>query len=44
MCEILVLLAAIANIGCFTLELWKEYKRKKRTAKEEEKRTGGNQP
>ena len=43
MFEILFALAAIANVGSFTLQLW-EYKQRKRMVKGEEEKAGGNQP
>ena len=41
--EILVALAAIANVGSFMLQLW-EHKQRKRMVKGDKRKAGGNQP
>ena len=41
--EVLIALAAIANVGSFIFQLW-EYKRRKRMEAGEKGKAGGNQP
>ena len=41
--EILIVLAAIANVGSFIFQLW-EYKQRRRMMKGEKREAGGNQP
>ena len=43
MYEILSVLAAIANVGSFILQLW-EYKQGRRMVKGEKGKVGGNRP
>lgn len=43
MYDVLIILAAIANIGTFLFQLKQEYLQSKRTVKEKKERTGGNQ-
>ena len=41
--EVLIALAAIANVGSFIFQLW-EYKQRGRMVAEEKRKAGGNQP